>query len=126
MGHLLTDSNKLNLEGHKAFTKPPSVSRGTESARRTYPVPNVTSPGRHGGVAVAVPPPVVPTVGSAPGSPVRAGARAGARVVSAGAPPRPRPEGATQSFRAGLPCMFNVSKLKSSFPKILHYHIPQL
>lgn len=53
----------------------------------------MTSPGRHGGMAVAVPPPVVPTVRPASGSPVGAGPGTGPGVVSAGASPRPRPEG---------------------------------
>lgn len=62
-------------------------------ASHTYPVANVTSPSRHGGMAVAVPPPVVPAVRPASGSPVRAGPGAGPGVVSAGTPPRSRPEG---------------------------------
>lgn len=59
----------------------------------TYPVSNVTSPSRHGGMAVTVPSPVVPTVRPTSGSPVGAGTGAGPGVVSAGTPPRSRPEG---------------------------------
>lgn len=124
LGHLLTGNNKLNLQEHKPFLRALCVSQGTETDSRmhpgprliphpshTYPVANVTSPGRHGGMAVTVPPPVVPTVRPASGSPVGAGPWAGPGVVSAGTPPWSRPEKRRQRYTVGLIGVFNISQI---------------